>query len=111
MPPRRRESTAPSASNRNGRTGSARRRGARPPRRDRLRGPTPEGERLVIELAGLYPPTFRVRVSAGRIKRGNPDPGCFVYKPNNLTGHQALIVLVMFSAPPALMATFTASSI
>jgi hypothetical protein len=35
--------------------------------------------RLVIELAGLYPPAFRVRVSVGNIKRGNPDnePGLF----------------------------------
>jgi hypothetical protein len=47
--------------------------------------------------------------------------GCLVYKTNNLTDHQALIVLVLVSAPPALMvlvsappplmATFTASSI
>ena len=39
------------------------------------------------------------------------SPGCLVYKPNNLTGYQALIFLVLVSAPPALMATFTASSI
>ncbi len=34
-----------------------------------------------------------------------------LFKPNKLTGHQASIVLVLVSLPPALMATFTASSI
>src|SRR6266536_2090467 len=69
--------------------------------------------RLVIKFAGLYPPAFRVRVSVVTSNEATriTSPGCFVYKPNNLTCHQALIVLVMFSAPPALMATFTASSI
>ena len=42
---------------------------------------------------------------------GQQSPGRLVDKPNNLTGHQASIVLVLVSAPPALMATFTASSI
>ena len=39
------------------------------------------------------------------------SPDSLVYKPNDLTGHQASIDLVLVSAPPALMATFTASSI
>src|SRR3989304_1200272 len=40
-----------------------------------------------------------------------PAPACLVYKPNNLTGHEGSIIFVLLSAPPALMATFTASSI
>src|SRR5208337_3924004 len=39
------------------------------------------------------------------------SPDSLVYKPNDLTGHQASIDLVLVSAPPTLMATFTASSI
>src|ERR1700694_5629143 len=39
------------------------------------------------------------------------SPGSLVYKPNNLTGHQASIDLILVSAPPALMGIFTASSI
>ena len=58
-------------------------------------------------------PAFRVEyplVTSNETTRPT-SPGCLVYKPNNLTGHQASIVLVLVSAPPALMATFTASSI
>ena len=39
------------------------------------------------------------------------SPDSLVCKPDNLTGHQASIDLILVSAPPALMATFTASSI
>jgi hypothetical protein len=56
-----------------------------------------------------------------KIQDNPQSPGCLACKPTNLTGHQALIVLVLISAPPALMAfvsatpplmaTFTASSI
>jgi len=34
-----------------------------------------------------------------------------LYRPNNLTSHQVSIVLILVSAPPALVATFTVSSI
>jgi hypothetical protein len=47
---------------------------------------------------------------ADDIERDN-RPGCLVYKPDNSKGHQAPVILALVSAPPALMATFTASSI
>jgi hypothetical protein len=49
----------------------------------------------------------------GTIDRDNRAccPGCLVYKPNNSAGHQVLSLLVLVSATPVLIATFTASSI
>ena len=51
-----------------------------------------------------------LRLPTNEITR-TTSPDSLVYKPNDLTGHQASIDLVLVSAPPALMATFTASSI
>ena len=67
---------------------------------------------------GFFPPTcipqpFELEyplVTSNETTR-TTSPGCLVYKPDNLTGHPATIVLVLVSAPIALMATFTASSI
>jgi len=53
---------------------------------------------------------YPLRLPTNEITR-TTGPGSLVYKPNNLTGHQASIGLILVSASPALMATFTASSI
>src|SRR5271157_2537255 len=51
-----------------------------------------------------------LRLPTNEITR-TTSPDSLVYKPNNLTSHQASIGLILVSASPALMATFTASSI